>query len=49
MSTASVAQPCEVCGVETTQRCSSCVQAGVDLFFCSKAHQKLVRPLLRAS
>lgn len=44
-----VAQPCEVCGVETTQRCSSCVKAGVDLFFCSKDHQKLVRPLSRAS
>ncbi|GAA5846263.1 hypothetical protein JCM9279_005880 [Rhodotorula babjevae] len=39
-----VAQPCEVCGVETTQRCSSCLEAGIDLFFCSKDHQKLVWP-----
>ncbi|GAA5846276.1 hypothetical protein JCM9279_005885 [Rhodotorula babjevae] len=39
-----VAQPCEVCGVETTQRCSACVKAGIDLFFCSKDHQKLVWP-----
>ncbi|GAA5906478.1 hypothetical protein JCM8208_004672 [Rhodotorula glutinis] len=37
-----VAQPCEVCGVETVQRCSSCVKAGIDLFFCGKEHQKLV-------
>ncbi|TNY20001.1 hypothetical protein DMC30DRAFT_352989 [Rhodotorula diobovata] len=37
------AQPCEVCGVETTSRCLSCQLAGLDLFFCSRAHQKLVR------
>ncbi|GAA5914374.1 hypothetical protein JCM8208_002828, partial [Rhodotorula glutinis] len=39
-----VPQPCEVCGVETTQRCSSCLEAGIDLFFCGKDHQKLVWP-----
>ncbi|GAA5914394.1 hypothetical protein JCM8208_002837 [Rhodotorula glutinis] len=39
-----VPQPCEVCGVETVQRCSSCDKAGIDLFFCSKDHQKLVWP-----
>ncbi|GAA5846155.1 hypothetical protein JCM9279_005839 [Rhodotorula babjevae] len=37
-----VAQPCEVCGVKTIQRCSSCVKAGINLFFCSREHQKLV-------
>ncbi|GAA5914397.1 hypothetical protein JCM8208_002839 [Rhodotorula glutinis] len=39
-----VAQPCEVCGVETTRRCSSCLEAGISLFFCGKDHQKLVWP-----
>ncbi|GAA5914389.1 hypothetical protein JCM8208_002833 [Rhodotorula glutinis] len=39
-----VPQPCEVCGVETTQRCSSCLEAGISLFFCGKDHQKLVWP-----
>ena len=41
--------PCEVCGVETNKRCSACVQVGIELFFCSSEHQKLVgwesRPL----
>ncbi|BGP47578.1 hypothetical protein JCM10450v2_003441 [Rhodotorula kratochvilovae] len=40
-------QPCEVCGKETKQRCSACATAGVDLFFCSKEHQKLVWPVHR--
>ncbi|BGP39595.1 hypothetical protein JCM10449v2_003546 [Rhodotorula kratochvilovae] len=35
-------QPCLVCGEETKNRCSSCAMAGIDLFFCSKEHQKLV-------
>jgi hypothetical protein len=34
--------PCEVCGVETNKRCSACVQVGIELFFCSSEHQKLV-------
>ncbi|BGP39555.1 hypothetical protein JCM10449v2_003506 [Rhodotorula kratochvilovae] len=34
-------QPCEICGKETTQRCSACATTGVDLFSCSKEHQKL--------
>ena len=25
-------------------RCSACAKAGVDLYFCSAEHQKLVRP-----
>ena len=29
-------QPCEVCGVDTTSRCSSCQLAGIDFFFRSK-------------
>ncbi|EGU11952.1 RNA binding protein [Rhodotorula toruloides ATCC 204091] len=32
---------CLVCGVDTTVRCSSCAQAGIDLFFCSPKCQTL--------
>jgi len=38
-------QTCLVCGIKTENRCSSCAKAGIDLFFCSTDHQKLVRPL----
>ncbi|KAJ8294821.1 hypothetical protein OF846_001897 [Rhodotorula toruloides] len=31
-----------VCGKETKNRCSACAKAGLDLFFCSPEHQKLV-------
>ncbi|GJN87735.1 hypothetical protein Rhopal_000690-T1 [Rhodotorula paludigena] len=41
MSTTSV-QPCAVCGEKTVKCCSECAKAGVDLYFCSSAHQKLV-------
>ncbi|GAA6041079.1 hypothetical protein JCM8097_004709 [Rhodosporidiobolus ruineniae] len=34
--------PCLVCGEETTSRCEACRQAGIDLFFCSREHQKLL-------
>ncbi|GAA5889086.1 hypothetical protein JCM6882_009738 [Rhodosporidiobolus microsporus] len=33
---------CCVCGRDTTTRCSACLEAGIDLFFCSREHQKLV-------
>ncbi|GAA6022610.1 hypothetical protein JCM10207_003922 [Rhodosporidiobolus poonsookiae] len=33
---------CCICGKETTKRCGACQSAGVDLFFCSREHQKLV-------
>ncbi|PRQ72371.1 hypothetical protein AAT19DRAFT_16295 [Rhodotorula toruloides] len=33
---------CLVCGTETKNRCSACTKAGLDLFFCSPEHQKLV-------
>ncbi|BGO91271.1 hypothetical protein NBRC10512_008237 [Rhodotorula toruloides] len=33
---------CCVCGEPTTKRCQACAQSGVDLFFCSPEHQKLV-------
>ncbi|GAA6030934.1 hypothetical protein NBRC10512_005807 [Rhodotorula toruloides] len=33
---------CLVCGKETKNRCSACAKAGIDLFFCSPEHQKLV-------
>ncbi|GAA6022603.1 hypothetical protein JCM10207_003920 [Rhodosporidiobolus poonsookiae] len=33
---------CCVFGEATDKRCSACSTAGVDLFFCSKEHQKLV-------
>ncbi|BGP47613.1 hypothetical protein JCM10450v2_003478 [Rhodotorula kratochvilovae] len=33
---------CLVCGEETKNRCSACQKAGIDLFFCSTEHQKLV-------
>ncbi|KPV75216.1 uncharacterized protein RHOBADRAFT_43705 [Rhodotorula graminis WP1] len=35
-------QPCVVRGAQTKNRCSACARAGVDLFFCSTAHQQLV-------
>ncbi|TNY21916.1 hypothetical protein DMC30DRAFT_415566 [Rhodotorula diobovata] len=35
-------QPCVVCGTPTATRCSACATTGVDLFFCSTRHQKLV-------
>ncbi|GAA5938591.1 hypothetical protein JCM3775_002167 [Rhodotorula graminis] len=44
MSAEPAPQPCEVCGVETTRRCSACVKAGISLFFCGKDHQKLIWP-----
>ena len=33
---------CCVCGAPSTMRCSACSKAGVDLYFCSAEHQKLV-------
>ena len=36
-------EKCLVCGEKTKNRCSSCVKAGIDLYFCSTEHQKLVR------
>ncbi|BGO96383.1 hypothetical protein JCM10021v2_000015 [Rhodotorula toruloides] len=35
---------CRVCGRETKNRCSACGKAGIDLFFCSPEHQRLVWP-----
>ncbi|BGO91163.1 hypothetical protein NBRC10512_005743 [Rhodotorula toruloides] len=35
---------CLVCYAETKNRCSRCGEAGIDLFFCSPEHQKLVWP-----
>ncbi|KAG0658226.1 hypothetical protein C6P46_005885 [Rhodotorula mucilaginosa] len=35
-------ETCCVCGAPSTMRCSACSQAGVDVCFCSKEHQKLV-------
>ncbi|GAA5858426.1 hypothetical protein JCM9279_005563 [Rhodotorula babjevae] len=37
-------QPCEVCGTSTRRCCAACRAAGLNIFFCSKAHQKLVWP-----
>lgn len=34
---------CLVCGIETTKLCSKCLGVEHELFFCSPAHQKLVR------
>ncbi|BGO91100.1 hypothetical protein NBRC10512v2_003367 [Rhodotorula toruloides] len=38
---------CIICAAVTKTRCSSCAKAGIDIFFCSPAHQKLLRPLHR--
>ncbi|GAA6047081.1 hypothetical protein JCM3770_004187 [Rhodotorula araucariae] len=38
-------QPCLVRGEKTMNRCSNCKNAGIDLFFCSPEHQKLVWPV----
>ncbi|GAA5906482.1 hypothetical protein JCM8208_004673 [Rhodotorula glutinis] len=35
-------QTCLVCAIKTENRCSNCAKAGIDLFFCSPDHQKLV-------
>ncbi|GAA5855892.1 hypothetical protein JCM9279_001161 [Rhodotorula babjevae] len=35
---------CEVCGVKTNKRCSSCAQAGLDLWICSSQHLQLIWP-----
>ncbi|GAA5902548.1 hypothetical protein JCM6882_009313 [Rhodosporidiobolus microsporus] len=34
-----------ICGELTTTRCGACEGAGIDIFFCSKEHQKLVWPV----
>lgn len=41
--TPTVERPCAVCGVTTTQRCSSCAEHDFELFICGREHQKLVR------
>ncbi|GAA6010669.1 hypothetical protein JCM10207_007795 [Rhodosporidiobolus poonsookiae] len=46
MSTPPTGQ-CLMCGAETTQRCSACAAAELDLFFCSTEHQKLLWPVHR--
>ncbi|GAA5905043.1 hypothetical protein JCM6882_002426 [Rhodosporidiobolus microsporus] len=38
----STVDKCCVCAKPTTTRCGACQAAGVDVFFCSKEHQKLV-------
>ncbi|GAA5999832.1 hypothetical protein JCM10207_005931 [Rhodosporidiobolus poonsookiae] len=38
-------EPCRICGTQTSQRCSACSPHGVNLYFCSKEHQKLVWPI----
>ncbi|BGP15653.1 hypothetical protein JCM10213v2_003642 [Rhodosporidiobolus nylandii] len=35
---------CCVCGKETANRCGACAEADFGLFFCSRAHQKLIWP-----
>ncbi|BGO96389.1 hypothetical protein RTBOTA2_002862 [Rhodotorula toruloides] len=35
---------CLVCGGPAANRCSACAKAGIDLFFCSPEHQKLLWP-----
>lgn len=35
---------CWVCGKPSAMRCSACGEAGIDILFCSREHQKLVRP-----
>ncbi|GAA5881272.1 hypothetical protein JCM3774_002873 [Rhodotorula dairenensis] len=37
-----VKQECCVCGEPSTMRCGACAKAGVNLYFCSTEHQKLV-------
>ncbi|GAA6044166.1 hypothetical protein JCM8097_003732 [Rhodosporidiobolus ruineniae] len=38
-------QECWVCGKATAERCSACAKEGIDIFFCSAEHQKLVWPV----
>ncbi|GAA5964382.1 hypothetical protein JCM8115_006291 [Rhodotorula mucilaginosa] len=42
MSSQAQEKKCCVCGAPSTMRCSACSQAGIDLYFCSTEHQKLV-------
>lgn len=37
---------CWICGKVTKTKCGPCAESGIDIFFCSKEHQKLVRPCL---
>ncbi|GAA5887828.1 hypothetical protein JCM6882_000767 [Rhodosporidiobolus microsporus] len=39
------AEPCWICGASTPTRCQACGTAGIDIFFCSKEHQRLVWPV----
>ncbi|GAA5887863.1 hypothetical protein JCM6882_000780 [Rhodosporidiobolus microsporus] len=45
MSTAPPQRECWVCGKATTTRCGPCGEAGVEIFFCSREHQKRVWPI----
>ncbi|GAA5885660.1 hypothetical protein JCM6882_007516 [Rhodosporidiobolus microsporus] len=38
-------QECCICGAKTNTRCSACGKAGLDIFFCSTDHQKLIWPV----
>ncbi|GAA6020813.1 hypothetical protein JCM10207_001665 [Rhodosporidiobolus poonsookiae] len=33
--------PCYLCGATSASRCSRCAQAGLAVYFCSEAHQRL--------
>ncbi|GAA5992884.1 hypothetical protein JCM10908_001390 [Rhodotorula pacifica] len=47
-ATSAPAGECLVCGASTSTRCSSCAaKSGIDLYFCSKEHQKLIWPFHR--
>ncbi|GAA5868661.1 hypothetical protein JCM3774_003618 [Rhodotorula dairenensis] len=48
MTSGATGRKCLACGKASTLRCSACANtAGIDLFFCSKGHQKLVWPYHR--
>ncbi|GAA6041174.1 hypothetical protein JCM8097_004152 [Rhodosporidiobolus ruineniae] len=38
-------QGCWICGKEDSERCSACAKAGINIFFCSSEHQRLVWPI----
>ncbi|GAA5887830.1 hypothetical protein JCM6882_000768 [Rhodosporidiobolus microsporus] len=40
-------EKCWVCGQAAAMRCSACGEAGLDILFCSREHQKLLWPLHR--
>ncbi|GAA6041127.1 hypothetical protein JCM8097_004129 [Rhodosporidiobolus ruineniae] len=47
MSSSYTDKKCWVCGKDAVNRCSACSKAGLEIFFCSSEHQRMVWPIHR--